>query len=70
KALSYTADSQDDGNVVVNLKITSGRKVYSGRLIWDMGSAQYDTGSPRQWRRPADYTVIDISKLLRLLESV
>lgn len=70
KALSYTADSQDDGNVVVSLKITSGRKVYSGRLIWDMGSAQYDTGSPRQWRRPADYTVIDISKLLRLLESV
>lgn len=70
KALSYTVERQDNGNVTVNLKVSTGRKVYSGRLVWDMGAAQFDTGSPRQWRRPSDYNVIDISRLPKLLESL
>lgn len=69
KALTYDVERADNGNVTVNLKVTSGRKTYSGRLIWSMESAQADTGSPRQWRRPNGYSVIDISRLPKLLES-
>lgn len=69
KALTYDVERADNGNVIVNLKVTSGRKTYSGRLIWNMESAQVDTGSPRQWRRPSGYSVIDISRLPKLLES-
>lgn len=70
KELSYAVDRSENGNTVtVNLKVAPGKKTYAGRLIWDMGAAQFDTGDPRQWRRPSGYTVIDAAKLPRLLET-
>lgn len=70
KALAYDVERQESGTVSVNLRVDAGRKSYAGRLIWDMGAAQYDTGSPRQWKRPSGYTVIQPSKLPALLESL
>ena len=70
-ALSYEVEDQGTGgNVTVNLRVTAGKKTYVGRLIWDMGAAQFNTGTPRQWKRPSGYTVIEPSKLPKLLESL
>lgn len=68
-ALSYDVETQGKTETV-NLRVTTGKKTYAGRLIWDMGAAQFDTGNPRQWKRPSGYTVIEPSKLPKLLESL
>jgi hypothetical protein len=69
-ALTYSVEKASDGSsTAVTLSTTLNGKKYSGRITWDMASAQYDTGSPRQWSRPSGYTIIDPAKLPALLKS-
>lgn len=68
--VTYTdfRDTGSTGTFARTVRISiDGLKKAEASIVWDLGSAKWDSGETRSWKRPKGYTRISADKLLKTL---